>query len=161
MTTEQQLPVIDLNDLQPDMAHSGAIAVKIIEAIVEGRINPLDFAVKKKCIEEALEEAYSNNMVRDAMVEEAQKHGGKTSHMGAKVEVAEVGIKYHFDNCSDPKLRELELKHAELADQVKQRKEWLKKVDTKGEKIVVDDEVVEIYPPFKTSSTSIKVSLKK
>jgi hypothetical protein len=161
ITTSEKLPVISLDELQPSNANSKALADKIIDAIINGYVNPLDFAVKKKCIEEALELAFNNTMVKDAMIEEANKHSGKTTWMGAKIEACEVGIKYHFDKCGDPKLVELENTAGDLADKIKMRKEYLKKVDGKGEKLLVEDEVVEVFPPYKTSTTSIKVSLQK
>lgn len=160
-TNETKLPVINIQDLTPSNHSAGELASKIVDAILSGYVNPLDFAVKKKCIEEALDLAFTNSFVRDAMIEEAAKHNGKAVHLGAKVESCEVGVRYLFDKCNDPKLVQLETEAAELADKVKQRKEWLKKVDTKGEKILIDDEVIEVYPPAKTSTTSIKVSLAK
>lgn len=159
--TQEKLPVISLDQLEPSLATAQDLSIRIVDAILEGHINPLDFAVKKKCIEEALEAAFSNPLVKDAMVEEAAKSNGKTTHLGAKIEACEVGVKYHFDKCGDQKLLNLETEAGELADKIKQRKEYLKKVDSKGEKILIDDEIFDVFPPYKTSTTSIKVSLKK
>jgi hypothetical protein len=155
------LPLIDMNELKPSLATSNELACKIVDAVLSGYLNPLDFLVKKKCIEEALEAAYNNVGVKNCMIEEAQKYNGKGTHLGAKFEVIEAGVKYHFDKTGDPELTRLEAEAGELADKVKQRKEFLKHVKGEGETVLIDDEVITVYPPHKTSTTTVKISLAK
>jgi hypothetical protein len=50
---------------------------------------------------------------------------------------------------------------SEQANEVlKARQDFLKTVPSKGMELKVDDEVVTVYPPSKSSTTSIAVTLK-
>lgn len=93
--------------------------------------------------------------------EELAKNGGKlTTASGAKVEIMEGGTKYHFDKCGDTVLPQLERQKEEIDRQIKHRQEFLKAAPEKGCEVIVDGgEVVTIYPPYKTSTSTYKVTL--
>lgn len=84
-----------------------------------------------------------------------------TSTRGVKFENAETGTSYDFTNCNDPLLVELEQKAKEAAEIVKSRKEFLKTIGTEGLDVLINDEVVKMFPPVKSSKSSFKVSLPK
>lgn len=88
---------------------------------------------------------------------------GFTTERGVKVTLAETGTTYDFSVCNDPELADLEAKSKEIADKVKQRKEFLKTLPEEGMSILNEatGEVVTVYRPAKSSKSSFKVSLPK
>lgn len=94
--------------------------------------------------------------------EEIAKWNGKyTSTRGVKFENAEVGTKYNYTLCNDPVLLQLEGDAKAAADRLKERQEFLRKLPTEGIEIRNDDELVTIYPPSKSSTSSYKITLPK
>lgn len=87
-----------------------------------------------------------------------------TTGRGVKFTIAETGTSYDFTGCNDPVLVRLEEQAKELAEKVKQRKEFLKTVDPATGLVITDTEsgeTVTVYPPSKTSKSSFKISLPK
>jgi hypothetical protein len=99
------------------------------------------------------------SMIRD----EVGKYGKTyTTPRGVKFELAETGTSYDFSKCDDPELAKLEQQSKVLSDKLKERKEFLKTVPSKGLEIHNGDgELVTVYPPSKSSKSSYKVSLPK
>lgn len=94
--------------------------------------------------------------------EEIAKWNGKfTSSRGVKFENAEVGIKYNFSQCNDPVLVELEANAKDALEKLKERQDFLKKLPAAGIEIRHEDELVAIYPPSKSSTSSYKITLPK
>jgi hypothetical protein len=98
-------------------------------------------------------------MIRD----EVGKYGKTfTTPRGVKFELAETGSNYDFSQCNDPELALLEQQADEVSKKLKERKEFLKTVPSKGLEIHNGDgELVMVYPPSKSSKSSYKVSLPK
>lgn len=81
---------------------------------------------------------------------------------GTKIELAEVGTKYNYDNCGDNEILELQREEKILSDKIKARQEFLKSLPVTGlEVLTADGELVKIYPPSKTSTSSIKTTIAK
>lgn len=94
--------------------------------------------------------------------EELAKNGGKiTTASGAKIEVMEGGTKYHFENCNDWELKKYELQLERIKEAIAKRQAFLKAVPIEGMDIRVDDELITVYPPYITSTSTYKVSLAK
>jgi hypothetical protein len=95
---------------------------------------------------------------------EIELHGKTTETKNkSKIELAEVGIKYDFSGCNDVEYIELLEKLEKAKQELEVRKDFLKGVPTKGIDVVNEDtgEIIKIYPPVKTSSSSFKVTLCK
>ena len=100
--------------------------------------------------------------IKDSVMSELDKHSGKLEAYGMKVERKEVGVKYLYDRTNDSIHSGLSnmLKKAE-AD-LKEREAWLKAIPATGIDIVSEDgEVLKLYPPIKTSTTSFAITLNK
>jgi hypothetical protein len=100
----------------------------------------------------------------DYLILEVSKYGkGMTTSTGTKLELAEVGTKYDFSQCNDPYLVRLESELVILEEKIKNRKDMLKTLSAEGI-IVFDEETGEgdtVYPPSKTSKSSVKTTIIK
>jgi hypothetical protein len=98
----------------------------------------------------------------DYVREELAKNGGKiTTASGAKVETMEGGTKYHFENCQDPVLTDLINELEKVQAKIKARESMLKMTPPEGLELRIEDELVTVYPPYKTSTSTYKVTLAK
>ena len=99
----------------------------------------------------------------DYLISEVSKYGkGMTTSTGTKLELAEVGTKYDFSQCNDPDLKIWEEKYEQLGKKITDYKEFLKKVRPEGLEIKDEDGVIHnIYPPSKTSKSSVKTTIIK
>jgi hypothetical protein len=96
----------------------------------------------------------------DFLRDELSKHKGKiTTASGAKLEACEVGTKYNFDLCGDPVYQNLGDQKKQLDHQIKEREVFLKAIPEAGMEIRHEDELVQLYRPTKTSTSSFKVTL--
>jgi hypothetical protein len=113
-------------------------------------------------IEWLIKEIKSNANYIDSLRDEVSKHGKQVvTSYGTKIELAEVGTKYDYSNCDDyiykKLLGELEL----LQFKIKERETWLKSLPASGMDILIEDEVCRVYPPSKSSTSSIKTTIAK
>jgi len=132
----------------------------VIESVKQGDANPLEVLTILKAFEKASERILKE--IRDNFVTESEKYSERIFEFnGAKIEKAEVGTKYNYSICGDPIYnRRLEVSN-EAGKLVKEREEFLKAL--KEPMTFVDEstgEVVKIIPPLKTSTTSLKVSIR-
>jgi hypothetical protein len=113
-------------------------------------------------IEWLIKEIKSNHNYIDSLRDEVSKHGKQVvTSYGTKIELAEVGTKYDYTNCGDSVLIELINELESLEMEIKERQTWLKSVPASGVDIIVNDEVCRIYPPSKSSTSSIKTTIAK
>ncbi len=68
--------------------------------------------------------------------------------------------KYDFATCGCPIMNDLLSQQEELTKAIKEREKFLKTIPPQGLETLIEDEVVTLYPPQKTSTTSISVNLK-
>lgn len=133
----------------------------IIEQISEGEINPIAIHTQVKCLEDMLKELTSNETYRSHCLDEASKHGKAFELYNAKFSIREVGVKYDYSKCEDPLLIELERQHEIIATQMKERQKFLQTIPNAGLTLTDKEtgEVFTVYPPAKSSTTSITVTL--
>ena len=108
-----------------------------------------------------IKEIKDNPNYKDYILNEVSKYGN--SHVtasGTKLEVAEVGTKYDYTKSNDPELKELEEQKAIIDFKIKERQTFLKSLKQPME-VLFSDELVTLYPPAKTSTTSIKTTISK
>jgi len=131
----------------------------VIDEMKLGIADPMKIHLQVKCMEDFIKQITSHPDYKDLTLDEAAKYGKSFEMHNAKFEVKEMGVKYDYSNCGDPIYNELSQKMAELEKEIKDRQAFLKAVKP-GTEILVEDEVVVLYPPVKTSTTSITVNLK-
>lgn len=122
-------------------------------------IDALDTFVK---MEYLLKEIKSNKDFIELIRDEILKHGKSlTTATGVKVELAEVGTTYDFDNCNDPEYNELVHMRDYYEDELRKRKDFLKSLPKSIEVLTKDGEIVQVHPPIKSSKSSFKTTLSK
>ena len=151
--------VTDLSLFETTKAERYAFAQGVVNGLKEGHSDPLKVHLQVKCMEDLIKQITSHPEYKDLTLEEAAKYGKSFEHYNAKFEVKEMGVKYDFNQCGDPIYNKLAEQLAELEKQVKDRQAFLKSVQP-GTQLLIEDEVVTLYPPVKTSTTSITVNLK-
>lgn len=138
--------------------------IRVVEALDSGNVDPLKIHLQVKCMEDIIKGLNGNGVYKDHVLDAATKYGQKSfEFMSSKVEIKETGVKYDFSKCEDKVLDALYAKSVELETAIKLRETMLKSVDgTKG-MIVTDEETGEtftVYPPAKSSTTSVAITLK-
>lgn len=120
--------------------------------------NPFKFAVQLKALEVLIDRLRKDNEIQDWIIEEANKEGKGFEFLGNKIEVKEAGVKYDYSVCGDDEWNRLASELVAIGEEKKEREKFLKVLPIGG---VADPETGNmIYPPMKTSSTSLFVTLK-
>jgi membrane-anchored protein YejM (alkaline phosphatase superfamily) len=131
------------------------------EIFENGKI--IEAAEALSVMETFIKELRGNKQFSDYVREEISKNGKQLETNSAKIELAETGIKYSFDNCGDVIYEQLNQQLESIEQQLKDRKEFLKTVSVSGLSIINEQtgEVSTIYPPSKQSTSTYKITLKK
>ena len=139
------------------------IADQLIAQVVGGEVDPIKAYIQIKGIVECLNIILKDKGVIDSTVTACERFGNdKPEYAGAKMSVTEAGVRYDYSMCGDTKYNELVAQRVELEAQIKAREEFLKHID--GKQTIVDDatgEVMTLYPPARTSTTSLRVAFSK
>ena len=153
ITTEKLLDSIS------GKSHVNALIESLTFNVSEGITNPLEFRVKAKMLIEALEQ--SIKLTNDDAMTEHMKHGKRAEMFGAVVDSVETGVKYDYESTGDPIWQQLDKLVENYTGQRKSRELFLKSLNQPMH--VVDDitgEILTINPPIKTSSTTLKITMK-
>lgn len=153
ITTEKLLDSIS------GKSHVNALIESLTFNVSEGITNPLEFRVKAKMLIEALEQ--SIKLTNDDAMTEHMKHGKRAEMFGAVVDSVETGVKYDYASTGDAEWMMFDKLVAKYTDKRKQRELFLKTL-TKPTHVVDDvtGEILTINPPIKTSSTTLKITMK-
>ena len=135
---------------------------EIFQELLEGRINPMELHIRMKCLEEVVKQLTSMPAYKAIVLDDAEKHGKSFQYHNAKVDIREVGVKYDYSVCGNSKLAELYERQNALNDAIKELEMYHKALPTIGVSVVYETtgEVETHYPPAKTSTTSVAVTLK-
>ena len=136
-------------------------ASELVRQLQEQEISALDVKIAMKQMEVAIDQV--KKVVDRMAADEAAKYGEKSFvYKGARIELAELGTKYDFSPCAYPPLARIESSIKEYGEQAKSAQNWLKSLKSKTDYIDPETgEVCEVYPPIKTSTTGIKITLTK
>ena len=143
---------------QADMAES------IINQIEEGEVNPLSIQIGLSAIENVIKTVKASDTYKNSTLTEAEKYGQKSFDLyGASLQIKEVGVKYDFTSCGDPAWNEMNQELEDLKAKMKEREDFLKRTPKDGQTCLDEQtgEVYKIYPPLKTSTTSVTTTFKK
>lgn len=157
LTTTSILSLFETNKEQRQ-----SFALGIVDALQNGEADPLKVHLQVKCMESIIKLLNENTIYKKSILEAAEKHGKSFEFMNSKVEIKEMGTKYDYSQCGDTVWQMLEQKAGSAADDLKQRETFLKTVPSKGMQVLDEGtgEMITIYPPSKSSTTSVAITLK-
>lgn len=135
------------------------LSQQAINAITEGVIDPITAHINLSRMEAAIKQVKDNGQVKDITLRELAKYGKKQSFGDCTLEEVEAGVKYDYSGCNDSTLAELEDMKARIDAQIKERQQMLKCIPISG--MVSPDTGEVVYPPAKSSKTTIKTTFKK
>jgi len=150
----------DLSLFETSKTERQEFAQAVINNAKEGLLNPLKLHLQVKCLEDLIKQITSNPSYRELTLDEAYKYGKTFEHYNAKFEIKEMGVKYDYSVCQDPIYNKLKDELEALQEKIKAREMVLKSLSQEGLQTLIEDEVVTLYPPNKTSTTTISVNLK-
>ena len=135
---------------------------EIFNELLEGRINPMELHIRMKCLEDVVKQLTSMPAYKAIVLDDAEKHGKSFQYHNAKVDIREVGVKYDYSVCGNGALADLYEKQDAINDAIKDLEMYHKQLPTSGIQVVIQatGEVETHYPPAKTSTTSVAVTLK-
>lgn len=135
------------------------LSQQAINAITEGVIDPITAHINLSRMEAAIKQVKDNGQVKEITLRELAKYGKKQSFGDCTLEEIEAGVKYDYSGCNDSTLAELEDMKAKIDAQIKERQQMLKCIPVSG--MVSPDTGEVVYPPAKSSKTTIKTTFKK
>lgn len=135
------------------------LSQQAINAITEGVIDPITAHINLSRMEAAIKQVKDNGQVKDITLRELAKYGKKQSFGDCTLEEVEAGVKYDYSACNDSTLTELEEMKAKIDAQIKERQQMLKCIPISG--MVSPDTGEVVYPPAKSSKTTIKTTFRK
>lgn len=150
----------DLSLFETSKTERQEFAQSVINNAKEGLLNPLKLHLQVKCLEDLIKQITSHPSYRELTLDEAYKYGKTFEHYNAKFEIKEMGVKYDYSVCNDPVYNSLKIELEALQEKIKAREMVLKSISPQGLQTLIEDEVVTLYPPNKTSTTTISVNLK-
>ena len=136
----------------------------LIQSIVEGEIDPLQAVAKIRFLSDALNTALKDDRVKDAVLSEIDKNGGKeATSYGVKFTQKEMGVSYDYSVCGDPEYDQMALEMEALKAKMKEREEYLKHIPELGQTVVNEEtgEVYKIYRPARMATETIQVVFAK
>lgn len=156
LTTTSILSLFETNKEQRQ-----SFALGVIDALENGEVDPLKIHLQVKCMEDIIKLLNSNTIYKKSVLDAAEKYNQKSfEFMNSKVEIKETGVKYDYSKCNDPVHQSISSDLEERSAWLKDRETFLKTVPAKGMELKIDDEVVTVYPPSKSSTTSVAITLK-
>ncbi len=138
----------------PVKSNVDVLANELTDGVTSGNVNPLEFLVKIEFLTKVLEQA--KKQVKDLAV---QSLSSNESLFGAKIELAETGVKYDYSQSES--WQSIKAQIEPLETELKAIEEQIK-MATKIGKSFVDESTGELISPVqKTSTTGIKITLGK
>lgn len=148
------ITIKELGELTPSKANIEVVSKQLSDTVKNGNADPIEFAIRLKFISECLDASMA--LIKDDLI---QAIGNGTTLYGAKLELAESGVKY--DYASNEQWKELESQIKPFKQAQKEIEEQIK-MATKIGKSIVDESTGELISPVKkTSTTTSKITLSK
>ena len=115
-------------------------------------------------VEQFIKQVKDHSKFKPAVLEELAKYGKSyTNSIGTKIELFESGTKFHYDKCGDTEWEMLTQQMSSIKSDIEKRETLLKAIPISGEEIVckITGEVIQVYPPYKVSTSTYKVTISK
>jgi hypothetical protein len=158
----QELTTINILSLfETNKAQRASFVNDVVDRLESGSINPLNVHLQVKAMEDVVKLLNDNKVYKSIVLDAAEKNGKKFSYQSAEFSTREVGVKYDYSQCNDTELNDLQQQAEAINAKLKTRQEFIKSLPIEGiDVITTEGEVTRIYPPAKSSTTSVVVTLK-
>jgi hypothetical protein len=135
-------------------------AVNIIQDLQDGNVNAMELLKNFKMIEK-LQELVKDQLIKSVLNETSKYKETEIEYAGVTFKKAEVGTVYDFSGCNDETYNNILEQEKILKVEKEKRAKFLKAIDGKLTQLDEDSgEFVDIFPPVKTSSSSVQVLIK-
>ena len=132
---------------------------RLTNACEQGILNPLELLTKLRFGEKVIKQTIENIM--PLAVDEATKHNKGDVVYNHEITVQEAGTKYDYSKCNHPEYNILVNQKNHISDQMKDLEAILKANKTSWEHVDTSTgETFTIYPPTKTSTTTVICKIK-
>jgi hypothetical protein len=157
----EQLEVIESFEKGLTKSDIRNLSEEFVEKVLsEG--SPLKAAEGLSAMENFLKEVKDNPQFKDYVREEAGKYPkGFVSASGAKIECCETGTKYGYENCGDIEWEMVNAEMIALKNKISEREKFLKALPLEGIEVRHEDQLIRVFPPFKSSTSSYKITLSR
>jgi hypothetical protein len=174
MQNELELSTTSILSLfETTKAERATFVQDIIDRLVNEEADPLKIHLQVKAMEDIIngltcKDEKKNKNYQSAityhkyLLDAAEKYGKKFMLHNAEFSIKEVGSSYDFSKCEDPIITDLLAQQETIKRLVEVRKDFLKALPLPGIEIINEEtgEACHCYPPSKSSTTSVAVSLK-
>ena len=162
MQNELELSTTSILSLfQTSKAERQSFINDVVSRIESGDVDAIKVHSQVKKMEEIVKGLNDNKVYKSYLLDAAEKNGKKFNAYDAEWTIKEVGVKYCYDQCNDPEVDSIQKTIDELSEKLKARQKFLQLLPVEGIDIITSDgEAIKIYPPSKSSTTSVAVTLK-
>jgi len=123
--------------------------------------NIIQLAENLAKMEYLIKQIKANNNYKDYILNEVSKYGKlHTTASGTKMLIKETGVDFDYSQTGDYELKELIEQKALIDFKIKEKEKFLQAI-TKPTEMVFGDELITLYPPAKTSTTSVTITISK
>lgn len=138
------------------------ITEQYISKLLDGEIDPIHVHLQIKHMEAFIKSITTDERYKDLVLSEADKYGKSFDRFNAGFAIKETGVKYDFSGCGDSEWERLNSELEAAKERLKEREKFLKTIPAKGMEVLNNEtgEVDELFPPTKTSTTIVTVTLK-
>lgn len=130
----------------------------VVNEILSGIEDPIKFEIRLKAIEEVIKKIKKRKDYQELLIDEIEKNNGKIELENAEISISNRAT-YNFVQCEDEKWLNLNAKLSELKEKIKEREDFLKRINYDSNVVDADTGAV-IYPPEKTSKSVIVIKFK-
>jgi hypothetical protein len=173
MQTELSAPSI-LSLFETNKQQRATFVEAVFEKLQDEALDPLKLHLQIKAMEDIINSLTNSDekknkefsvkakFYKNTLLEAAEKYGKKFQLHNAEFSIKEVGSKYNYSQCNDATHVELSNQLLDISTKLKNREDYLKAIPIEGVLITDENtgEVSKIYPPSKSSTTAVAVSLK-
>ena len=160
MTTQLETTSI-LSLFETNKAERASFVSDVVARLESGNADPIKVHLQVKAMEDVVKSLNDNKEYKSLVLDAAEKNGKKFTYQNAEFSIKEVGTKYDYSNCGDTILAADQAQLDILSEKIKSRQKFLQAIGVEGLDIITEDgEAAKIYPPSKTSTTSVAVTLK-
>jgi len=160
METTQLSTVSILSLFETSKEERASFVADVVDRLLQGNADPIKVHLQVKAMEDMVKSLNDNKDYKSLLLDAAEKNGKKFTAFNAEFNIREVGVKYDYSKCGDIELTQLQAELDALSERIKAKQKFLQTVPQAGIEILHEDELIKVYPPSKTSTTSVAVTLK-